>query len=255
MRAMIARWALGGLVATGTLAAGGVAVTPSHAADEAKLYLVQGLPGRTVDLELDGKLVAESVKPVTVAGPFRVKGGSRTLTVKEGDDTLLQRRMPVKAGSSWDAVAHLPAKGESKPELTVFRNDETALPAGKAALVVAHTARVPPADIRIDGKPLLKNVANGESLAVVVPVKTYRAAIVPAGKSKPVLVGPVELTVKGGALNRVYAVGDPEKKTMNVAVHVIKTGTRGSDRPSQVNTGTGGQAVGATPGIFVNLLR
>ena len=51
---------------------------------------------------------------------------------------------------------------------------------------------------------------------------------------------PVELTVKGGAVNRVYAIGDPGKKTMNVVVHVIPTGSSGSGQPSDVNTGVGG---------------
>lgn len=66
---------------------------------------------------------------------------------------------------------------------------------------------------------------------------------------------PVSLTVKGGAINRVYAVGDPEKKTMNVAVHVLTVGTIGSKKPSEVNTGTGGQAVAAGPSLEVNLAR
>jgi hypothetical protein len=38
----------------------------------------------------------------------------------------------------------------------------------------------------------------------------------------------------------VYAIGDPGKKTMNAAVHVIPTGSSGSGRPSDVNTGVGG---------------
>ena len=106
---------------------------------------------------------------------------------------------------------------------------------------------MPPADIRVNGKVLFENIANGESLNLVVPVATYKVAIVPtgeieAGRSS----GPSSLTVKGGALNRVYAVGDPAKKTMNVAVHVITTGSSGSDKPTKVNTGTGGQAVGAS---------
>ena len=77
-----------------------------------------------------------------------------------------------------------------------------------------------------------------------MPVATYKVAIVPTGETKPVILGPLDLTVQGGSLNRVYAVGDPEKKTMNVAVHVIATGTSGSGQPSKVDTGTGGQAVG-----------
>jgi hypothetical protein len=50
-------------------------------------------------------------------------------------------------------------------------------------------------------------------------------------------------------------VGDPTKKTMNVAVHVLKVKTTGTDRPKKVDTGTGGQAVGAESGLQVDLVR
>jgi len=89
----------------------------------------------------------------------------------------------------------------------------------------------------------------------VVPVATYKVSIVPSKETEPVFFGPVSLTVKGGAINRVYAVGDPVKKTMNVAVHVIAAPTTGSGKPSEVNTGTGGQAVGEGDSLAVNLVR
>ena len=89
----------------------------------------------------------------------------------------------------------------------------------------------------------------------MVPVDTYGVDIVPTGKTSPVFLGPLKLTMQGGALNRVYAVGDPTKKTMNVAVHVLKVKTTGTDRPKKVDTGTGGQAVGAESGLQVDLVR
>jgi len=242
------------LLAAGTLALAGLTVGPSYAADDAKIYIVQGLPGRSLDVAVDGKTVAKDVKTAAVVGPFTVKAGSRKVTMSDDGDQVLTRSFAVKAKSSWDVVVHLPASSD-KATATVFQNDTSPVPKGKAALTVAHTAKVPPADIRVNSKVLFENVANGESLDVVVPVATYKVAIVPTGKASPVLLGPLSLTVKGGALNRVYAVGDPEKKTMNVAVHVIATGSTGSSKPDKVNTGTGGQAVGADPGLVVTLTR
>lgn len=232
------------LAAVAVLASAVLTTGPSYAADKAQVYVVQGLPGRTVDVAFDGHVVARGIKTAAVVGPFSIRSGSRKVTFSDGGKVLLERMFSVKPKSSWDVVVHLPAEAKTKPAVTVFRNDTTAVPAGKAALVVAHTAQVPPADIRVDGKVLFKNVANGQSLDLVVPVQTYKVAIVPAGKSTPVLLGPVDLTVKSGALNRVYALGDPADHTMNVAVHVIDTGSSGSKRPDRVDTGTGGQAVG-----------
>jgi Domain of unknown function (DUF4397) len=223
-----------------TLGLAGLTAGPSFAANNATLYVVQGLPGRNVDVTVDGK----TVKTAAVVGPFKVKPGSRKVTFSDSGKTLLSRSFAVKAKSSWDVVVHLPAGGSTDPAVTVFRNDTSAVPRGKAELVVAHTATVPAADIRVNGKVLFKNIANGQSLNLTVPVATYKVAIVPTGKKSPVYLGPVSLTVKGGAVNRVYALGDPSNNTMNVAVHVLATGASGSDRPKKVDTGTGGEAAG-----------
>ena len=66
---------------------------------------------------------------------------------------------------------------------------------GKARLVVAHTAVVPPADVRVDGTVLFSNIANGEALTLVVPGGTYNVDIVPAATSGPVVFGPVPVAV------------------------------------------------------------
>ena len=221
----------------------GLTAGPSYAANQATLYVVQGLPGQSVDVSVDGKTVAKGVKTAAVVGPFKVSPGSRRITFSDGGTTLLSRSFAVKARSSWDVVVHLPAGGTS-PTVTVFRNDTSTVPRGKAELVVAHTATVPEADVRVNGKVLFSNIANGESLNLTVPVATYKVAITPTGKKSPVYLGPVSLTVKGGAVNRVYALGDPDNNTMNVAVHVLATGSSGSERPKKVDTGTGGEAAG-----------
>ena len=242
-------------MSAGVVAVAGLTVGPSYAADDAKVYIVQGLPGDSLDVAVDGDTVAKNVKTAAVVGPFKVKAGNRKVTFSDDGKVVLERMITVKPDSSWDVVVHLPASSSAKPVVTVFKNDLSAVPAGKASLVVAHTASVPPADIRVNGKVLFANIANGESLKLTVPVATYKVAIVPAGEEKPVILGPLSLTVQGGAVNRVYAVGDPEKKTMNVAVHVIATGSSGSGKPSEVNTGTGGQAVGESPSLLVPLVR
>ena len=204
-----ARWAKIALMALGALALVGGTISTSYAADDAKMYIVQGLPGRKLDVAVDGKKVAGGLKAAAVVGPFTVKAGEREITFSDDGEVVLERTFSVKAKSSWDVVAHLPESREDKPAVTVFRNDVAPVPRGKASLVVAHTATVPPADIRVNGQVLFENIGNGESLELTVPVATYEVAIVPTGETKPVVLGPLELTVKGGAVNRVYAIGDP----------------------------------------------
>jgi hypothetical protein len=245
---MLRRWSVLALLTAAVLSLAGLTVTPkSYAADEAEIYVIQGLPGRSVDLAIDGKTIARGIDTAKVAGPFTIKAGTRKATFSDSGKVLLEGMFKAVAGSSCDVVLHLPGTSDEKPMVTVFENDLSAVPRGKASLTVAHTARVGKADVRVDGKVLFADIANGQSLNLVVPVQTYKVAIVPAGKPGPVVLGPVSLTVKGGALNRVYAIGDPSQKTMNVAVHVIDTSSTGSGRPNRVNTGTGGQAAALQP--------
>ena len=184
-----------------------------------------------------------------------MKAGKHAVTASSGEEDVAEGMVTVGAGGSSDVVVHLPGPGETDPVMTAYANDLDAVPADKASLYVAHTAKVPPADVTVNGKVLFQDIANGEVLNLVVPVATYEVKIVPTGKSEPVYLGPVKLTVKGGALNRVYAVGDPESQSMNVAVHVLTMSPSGSDKPKKVDTGTGGQAVGHGSGLQVDLVR
>lgn len=230
-------------IAVGGLASATIGLPSAGAAEEATVYVVQGLPDQTVSIALDGETVAEDVETTDVVGPFSVGAGSSEVTFTAADGTVVaDNSVTTQAGSNSDLVVHMTTSATKDPTVTVFANDMTAVPADKASLTVAHTAAVPPADILVNGDVLFANVANGESLNLVVPVDTYEVEIVPTGETSPVILGPLDLTVKGGALNRVYAVGDPEDQTMNVAVHVIDLQDTGSRAPDMVNTGTGGQA-------------
>jgi Domain of unknown function (DUF4397) len=250
-----ARWSKLALVAAGVLGLAGLTITPSYATNDTEIYVVQGVPGKDLDVAVDGESVAEDVKTAAVAGPFKVEPGSRMVTFSENGTTFLENTFSIKEGGKADIVAHLPESPTGDPLVTVYKYDAVKVPKGKARLVVSHVAAVPPADVVVNGQVLFANIANGESLELVVPVATYKVSIVPSEKKEPVFFGPVSLTVKGGAINRIYAVGDPEKKTMNVAVHVLTVGATGSGKPSEVNTGTGGQAVGDGPSLEVNLAR
>jgi hypothetical protein len=228
-----------GVVANGTTAAASTATE-----DTATVYLVQGVPGTAVDMAVDGKSVAQDVPTTTVIGPIAVGAGTRTITFTDTNGKVLaENTLAATAGGNSDLVLHLPTAAGDPPVVTKFDNDMTGVPSDKASVTVAHTAAVPPADIRVDGKVLFANVANGESLNLVVPAGSYSVDIVPTGASSPVVFGPVNLAVQGGSLNRVYAVGDPSATTMNVAVHVIPLSDSGSAPPTMINTGTGGNAV------------
>lgn len=248
------------LAVTVAAAPAAVLAVPAEGATAASLYVVQGLPGRALDISIDGRPVATGLQMTKIAGPFGVAPGKRMLTARQGGEVVIQREVTLGSGASVDAVIHLPVSPTGAPVLTSYVNKLSSIPKDKAALRVAHDAAVGPADIRVNGQVAFANVANGESLEAVVPAATYKVDIVPAGATSPVVLGPLDLPARAGYLTRVFAVGNPNARTMNVAVGTIKLPATGSGTPGVVDTGTGGQAAelnqahGSASGLWVVLI-
>jgi hypothetical protein len=251
------RWSKLALLASGALVLAAATISPSYAAADTEIYIVQGLPDhKLVDVAIDDKLIAPAVAFQAVAGPFKVKPGTRKVTFSENGTAFLERTFSIKEGSTADVVAHLPASATGDLVVTVFPHEDVKVPRGRASLVVAHVAAVPLADMRLNKQVLSTNIANTRSEEQVVPAAKYKFSVAPTGMTEPVFLG-TDLQVNRDVMNRVYVMGDPEKKTMTFAKNEVAVGTVGSDTPSEieVNTGTGGQAVGDGPSLEVNLAR
>jgi hypothetical protein len=162
--------------------------------------------------------------------------------LRSGSAAPLQQRFSVRAGQSVDIVAHKRADSAMTPVMTAFRNDTSAVGPGKVRLTVAHTAAAPPADIRVDGEALFRNVANAEALTLLVPAKTYTVDIVPAATDGAPILGPVDLPLKAGTLTRVFAIGSVASGDMDAVVHSLPVKVSGAKAPGSVRTGDGGQA-------------
>lgn len=230
---------IGGLFAL--LATG---ITPSVATAQTCIYIVQGLPGRTVSVTVDGDKLVGGLAGGKVAGPFAVKNGTRSVTFSDGGQTLVTSKVRLPAGSNSELVVHLPASPTGDPVVTRFDNNLQSVQHGKAAMAVAHAAAAGPIDIRVDKKVVFANVAVGEYLYKVVPAMTNSVDFVRTGKSKT-LLGPVDVMLEPRKLTWVFAIGRPGKD-LALVKHVIalsdKKNSTGSKKPARVDTGTGGQA-------------
>lgn len=237
---------LPGLALAGALAlAAAVPATAASAATaKGTVYVLQGMPGITADVVLDGATVARGIPSATVVGPLRVTAGSHTVAVSSAGTQLVSGGVTVGSGASLDVLGYWAAETPTMPRITVLPNDLSPVAAGKARVVVTHGIAGPPADIRVNGKVLFRSVANGESLTVLVPAGTYQVAAV-ATLSGQTLLPEARLPVRAGTLTRAVAIGAPGM-TPAVLVHVLSVPGRVSgDRiPTGVGTGNGGQAAG-----------
>jgi hypothetical protein len=230
----------------GALSLGGLAfltaVPASAASGSGTAYVLQGLPGVTADVSVDGRSVATGVSATTVVGPLRLPAGRHVVALSSKGTRLVSASVSVSAGASIDVLGYWAAEAPTMPRIAVLPDDLSAVPAGKTRLVVTHGIAGPPADIRVNGKVLFRSVANGESLSVVVPAGTYRVAAV-ATLDGRTLLPEATLPVKAGTLTRAVAIGAPDSAP-DVLVHVlpIPGPTSGDRMPSHVRTGGGGQA-------------
>jgi Sortase domain len=214
------------------------------------VYVVQGLPDKSVYVAIDGRTVAVGAGLGAVVGPVKVPSGTRKLSAHFGDQVLLDSVFRVGPGQSVDVVMHRPASVNGAAVVTVFPNAPAGVPPGKGMLVVANTATVPPADITVNGRVQFANIANGEALNVVVPAGTYRVGIVPTGGGGPPILPTVTVSVRAGFMTRMFAVGIYAVGQVRPVVHVLAVPRSGTGRPTRIDSGGGGLAVRPAPAGF-----
>jgi len=247
-----------GAVAVALLTVAGAAaaaVAPAHAAENATVSVLHGVPGATVDVYANGKALLTNFKPGTLTDPVKLPSGSYDLKVTaagagaNGAAVIQANDVEVPAGSNVTVVAHLGADG--KPRLTPFANDTSKVAAGKARLTVRHTAAAPAVDVRAGGKPVFQDLTNPKEASADVAAGTVSADVVLADTST-VAIGPADLNLQEGTSTIVYAWGSAQDKNLKLAVQTI-SGLH-SD-PSGIPGGTSGQAAaGDAPTWLVVLL-
>ena len=233
--------AAGAVTLIGLGVAGAFAASPASAKANARVSVVHGIPGQPVDVYVNGKKTIPDFQPGKVAGPLSLPAGEYDIALtKPGDpigSALLKAdNAEVPSGADISLVAHLSAAGD--PVLTPFVNDTGKLAAGKARLVVRHTAAAPAVDVRAGGKPVFEGLTNPNEAKADVDAGSVSADVVLAGTSNRVL-GPADLDLEEGTSTIVYAIGSAEDKSLDIVAQTIG-GLHSA--PGGVPTGNGGQA-------------
>ncbi|EWT03621.1 hypothetical protein N865_09245 [Intrasporangium oryzae NRRL B-24470] len=197
---------------------------PAHAAGEATVSILHGVPGATVDVYANGKALLTNFKPGTLTDPVMLPAGTYDLKVTAagagagGAAVIEAKGVKVPADANITVVAHLDANG--KPILTPYVNDTSKVPAGQARVTVRHDAAAPAVDVRANGTPVFKNLTNPNEAKGVVKAGTIKADVVLAG-TDTVAIGPADLTLKEGTNTIVYAWGSAADKNLKLAVQTI----------------------------------
>jgi hypothetical protein len=223
------------VVASGLFLAG-----PAHAAN-AKVSVVHGIPGTPVDVYVNGNRTLQNFQPKQVAGPLDLPPGQYDIALTPPGQPIASAILKVDDanvpdGANITIVAHLDANGQ--PKITPFVNDTSKVAAGKARLIVRHTAAAPAVDVRAGGQPVFRNLTNPNEAKGDVNAGTVSADVVLAGTTT-VALGPTSLNLREGTATIVYAIGSAQQNSLDVVAQTI-TGLHSS--PGGVPSGTGGLA-------------
>ncbi|MFG3300081.1 DUF4397 domain-containing protein [Micromonospora chersina] len=239
--AMFRRVAAIGAVSALTFAGVGAAtMSPAHAASS-KVSVVHGIPDTPVDVYVNRKKTLDNFKPGDVAGPLTLPEGEYDIALTKPGEAIDKAILTVDdaavpGGANISLAAHLSADG--KPQITPFVNDVSKVDAGRARLIVRHTAAAPAVDVRAGGKPVFENLTNPKEAKADVAAGAVKADVVLAG-TDTVAIGPADLNLKEGTATIVYAIGSAEAKNLTLVAQTI-SGLHSA--PGGVPSGTGGQA-------------
>ena len=236
MRRLLAGTAAASVTLAGVLLVG----QSAQAAGTAAVSVVHGIPNTPVNVFVNGKDALPDFKPGTVAGPLQLAAGSYDVKIFPASDTsgtgtpVLQTSTTLSAGQNVSLLAHLDVNG--KPALTGFSNDPSPIAAGKARLVVRHTAAAPAVDVRANGAVAFAGLTNPNEDSADLPAGSITADVVLAG-TQTVVLGPAPLNLTAGTETIVYAIGSATAKTLGLVVQTIN-GLAAA--PAGVPAGTGG---------------
>lgn len=209
----------------------------------ATVTVIQAVPGAVVDVQIDGRSVATAAEVGEVLGPFDLTPGTHDISFS-GDEMAVDSSLKVGAGETTDVVLHLPADVGGEPVVHSYQPPTGAISPGKARVMLAHTATVAPADVKVNGETVFTNIANGEFADADVPEGTISVALVPSGSAGKPILGPLDVSLAGSTLSMIYAYGNPRDGSMNVISHVTQLAPDGAVRPSVIDTGSAGLVEG-----------
>jgi hypothetical protein len=234
--AAVAMFSVGSISAP-ALAGAATARPPGH------LVIVQAVPADALDVTIDGRMVQQDSRVGAILGPVTVSPGRHQVGFTDGSGSLrLTSTVEVAPGSSSDIVIHLPADVGGAPVVNAYRTPRAPIAPGKARVLIAHTATVAPADVRVDGKVVFHDIANGEYATADLAAGPHTVALLPAGLTTKPILGPLHVELQAGTVTMVYAVGNPRDGSMNVIAHTVRLASNGAVVPETIDTGSAGLA-------------
>jgi hypothetical protein len=201
------------IVSTALVLMVGIASADMH---EATVYVVHGIPGVLVDVEVEGDCLLPGFDFGDIAGPLSLPEDTYNIKIRAADGSctggiVLDLDVPFTAGQNVTVIAYLDDMGN--PTAKVFDNDFSATDPGKARWIVHHTAYAPMVDVKVmrgagRGPGLVvEDFENGDQAVAETRPGEWNVSLTLPDGTDPVF-GPVPVELKPFTAYRIFAVGD-----------------------------------------------
>ena len=216
-------------------------------ASDGTVTVVHGVPDLTVDIYVNDALTLEDFEYGTVTDPLTLPAGDYQIDIRAADADpasapVLSELVALPAGANATIEANL--DGSGAPMISVWVNDISAIAAGEGRVTVRHTAAAPNVDILANDGALFSDVPNGAQGVADVPAADYNVKVTAAGDAAAVVTEVAALTIPEGTNVIVYAIGDLDGGSFQLAVQTI-SGLH--TPPAGVPSGTGGDLATGFP--------
>jgi hypothetical protein len=205
----------------------------------ASVTIMHGLPGLTADIYVNGKLTLDGFKPLSTTPVLQLPGGAYSIAIRNvgqsaSEKPLLTADVTLEAGVDYTAIAHLDADGT--PMVSLFKNDLSRIPVGRARLEIRNVADAPPLTVTLDGRTRFTDVANLSDRSAIVSSGRHSVGVT---SDQGAAVPTTPLSVAEGTGLVLYIVGSASDRSLDLMVQRVAAS---AGQPSGIPTGTGGLA-------------
>ncbi|MGA9529820.1 MAG: DUF4397 domain-containing protein [Terriglobales bacterium] len=212
----------------------------SFAADNAYLYIANGIPGRDIadnlspafpiDVLFDGNCISRGLAFDSMTGPFSFAPGTYNVQISEANTLapcsnppITESKITLTAGISETAVAAISA---GQPALLSLTDDFTSVTPGNARFDLAQTADAPAlqatlTQVGVKTPQTFTVTANpGKQEAITVPAGTYLVQVVEKGETTVLTSQDISLPSQSTTL--AYAVGQAANNSIVLVTKTVR---------------------------------
>lgn len=238
------KW-IGAAVTAAALSIGGTDAVSAQG--DASVTIVHGIPGITVDVQVDGEVVIAGFDAGDIQDLTPLAGQTLqdiVATRSGGDEVVIGpiESFTVPGEGNTSVVVHLDNSG--RPTITPYLNAAPPTEQGRGLFTVRHVADAAPVAVTLDDEDVLSGIGNGQEGSVELPAGEITGAWITADGQRIAAVPTLLLEANTQLI--VYVGGSREEENLEFYQQTIASDGTAESAPAPMTDGDDAAARAAT---------